>query len=243
MRHLSVGTPARRLFFTVFMLFSVTCPAQETTTQKKTDKDLPQPRDIRVLEEHKDGKGNTVRTIQYLQGGSRVTETVTVPAEGNFYVHVPIDPDTLNKDSVLIVVSKTHFKLEVYYRKRIIRSYKAVFGPKPLENKMMAGDRNTPEGWFTILNKNPRSKYDKFMLLSYPNDSSVARFNMLKAKGQIPSSARIGGDVGIHGIWHGGDELIEKGVCWTDGCVAMKNKDVEDLYNIVSVGTKVFIRK
>jgi hypothetical protein len=234
-----------RLLLLIPCLFFFLCSSAQVKppAEKNKDTDLPPPRNIKVLEEHKDAKGNTVRTIEYSQGTSRVRETIVIPADGNFYVHVPINPDTMNKDSVLVVVNKSRFKLEVYYRKKIIRSYKAVFGPKPLENKMMAGDRCTPEGWFMIQNKNPRSKYDKFMLLNYPDDSSIARFNRLKEKGNVPANARIGGDIGIHGIWPGGDDMIEKGVCWTDGCVAMKNKDIEELYNLVGVGTKVFIKK
>ena len=81
------------------------------------------------------------------------------------------------------------------------------------------------------------------MLLSYPNDSAIAVFMRMKAAGTIPQSATIGGDVGIHGIWKGGDDMIELGVCWTDGCVALKNKDVDELYTLVPVGTRVFIRK
>ncbi len=158
-------------------------------------------------------------------------------------IRVPINPDTLNKDSVMLVVNKSAYTVEVYYRRKRIRTYKAVFGPKPLENKIVAGDRCTPEGWFKIQNKNPNSKYNKFMQLNYPNDSSVARFNRLKAQGALPQSARIGGDVGIHGVWKGGDDMIDMGVCWTDGCVALKNKDIEELYTFVGVGTRVYIRK
>jgi murein L,D-transpeptidase YafK len=125
----------------------------------------------------------------------------------------------------------------------MLRAYKATFGPQPQQNKCMEGDRCTPEGWFKITNLNPRSRYNKFMLLSYPNDSTRARFSKLKSQGILPSSARIGGDIGIHGIWPGGDDMIELGVGWTDGCVALKNKDIEDLYSIVGVGTRVYIRK
>jgi lipoprotein-anchoring transpeptidase ErfK/SrfK len=81
------------------------------------------------------------------------------------------------------------------------------------------------------------------MGLNYPNDSALARFNKLKANGVIPKTARIGGDVGIHGIWPGGDNMIDLGVGWTDGCVALKNKDIEELFTIVGVGTRVYIRK
>lgn len=107
----------------------------------------------------------------------------------------------------------------------------------------MEGDRCTPEGWFKITNLNPRSQYNKFMLLNYPNDSATNRFNNLKKAGKLPASARIGGAIGIHGIWPGGDNLIELGVGWTDGCVALRNKDVEELYSFVGLGTKVYIKK
>lgn len=221
---------------TSVFLYTVPCHAQ-------TKKDGPseRPRDVRVLEEHKDKNGNMVRTIQYYLGTSRITETQTILPPAN--LHAPINPDTLNKDSVLVVINKSKFALDVIYRRKKIRSYKAVFGPKPLEDKIMAGDRATPEGWFKIQNKNPSSKYDKFMLIDYPNDSAKARFTKLKAKGAIPANATIGSDVGIHGIWKGGDDMIEMGVCWTDGCVALKNKDIEELYTLVGVGTRVLIKK
>jgi murein L,D-transpeptidase YafK len=228
--------------FAVSAVFLSAAVAQETQKTEK-NKELPQPRNIKVKEEHKDAKGNTVRTIEYDQGLTHITETIVIPPKSNIVPRVPIDPDTLNRDSLLLVVNKSKYNLEVYYRRKMVRSYKAVFGPKPLENKCMAGDRCTPEGWFTIKNKNPASKYDKFMLLNYPDDSALARFNRLKEKGSLPKSARIGGDVGIHGIWKGGDDMIEMGVCWTDGCVALKNKDVEELYKFVGIGTRVYIRK
>ncbi len=222
------------------LLFSFSASWAQVKTKPEPD-NLPRPRDIKVLEEHKDKNGNLVRTIQYYQGTSRVTETQIVRSEAA--LHVPINPDTLNKDSVMLIVNKSRYTLEVYYRRKKIRAYKAVFGPKPLENKKMAGDRCTPEGWFLIKTKNPNSKYNKFMLLDYPNDSSIARFNALKANGTLPKSAQIGGDVGIHGIWKGGDDMIDMGVCWTDGCVALKNKDVDELYTFIGLGTKVYIRK
>ncbi len=203
--------------------------------------DIPRPCNIKILEEHKDNKGNIIRTIQYDQGNRRIQETLII--KNNVNLHVPINPDTMNKELVSIVVSKSRYVVEVFYRNKMIRSYKAVFGPKPMEDKCMQGDRCTPEGWFTIRSKNPNSKYDKFMLLSYPNDTSMAHFNKLKQEGRIPQSAKIGGDVGIHGVWKGGDDMIETGVNWTDGCVAIKNKDIEELYTFVSVGTRVFIKK
>ena len=201
------------------------------------------PTNIKVMDEYKDGKGNTVRVIQYDQNHMRITETIIKPIVPVYNIKKPINADTLNKDSVLVIVTKSKYKVDVFYRGRIIRSYMAVFGPRPMENKCMEGDRCTPEGMFTIQNKNPASQYDKFLKLSYPNDSSVARFNALKEKGAVPKKSTIGGNVGIHGVWKGGDDMIETGVGWTDGCVALRNKDIEELYSFVGVGTKVLIRR
>ncbi len=223
------------LLLCIFWAVSMAMPA---FAQQNTEN---APRDLKVIEEHKDAAGNIVRTIQYTQSGARVTETRIIrPFQG---LNAPINPDTLNRDSLMVVVSKSRFLLDVYYRKKKIRSYKVVFGPKPKENKMMKGDRCTPEGKFSVLEKHPSTRYDKFIHLDYPNDSSRARFELLKKKGAIPANAEIGGDVGIHGIWKGGDEMIDMGVGWTDGCIAMKNKDIEELYRIIDVGVKIFIRR
>lgn len=209
----------------------------------KVDETAPV-KNLKLLHEEDDGKGHIIRTIQYSKGNVRVTETIIMAKPPSVAtLNMPIKPDTLNKSLLKIIVNKSQYRLSVYYRDRPIRVYKAVFGPNPKLNKLMEGDRNTPEGHFTITSKNPASKYNKFMLLSYPNDSAYSRFNELKAKGKIPPTARIGGDVGIHGIWKGGDDMIEMGVGWTDGCVAIKNKDIEELFSLVGVGTKVFIRR
>ncbi len=203
----------------------------------------PRPTNIKLLDEYKDGKGNLIRVVQYNEGLMRVTETIIEPLQPKIGIVVPIRMDTANRDLISIVISKSQYRLTVKYGRKSIRSYKAVFGPTPKANKLMEGDRNTPEGVFKIASKNPSSKYDKFLALDYPNDSALARFNRMKAAGKLPASARIGGSVGIHGVWPGGDDLIQLGVGWTDGCIALCNKDIEDLYKLVEVGTPVVIRK
>ncbi len=233
-------------FFLVLFLFAVNLASgqvvYEPTTKKK---EAPPPRNLKVLNEEPDGKGNIVRIIQYDQGSMRVTETIIMPKRPPAYVvnKIKLNPDTINKDSMLIVVDKSKYSVNVFYKKKMIRAYKATFGPKPLQDKCMEGDRCTPEGWFRISRLNPNSKYHKFLQIDYPTTETRERFNRLKKEGIIPASARIGGDIGIHGIWKGGDDMIELGVGWTDGCVALKNTDIEDLFSIVGVGTRVYIRK
>lgn len=229
----------KHLTFLLFIFISFKTSAQGL----KVDESEPV-KNLKLIREEDDGKGHIVRTIQYSRGNVRVTETIFMAKPPSMaMVNKPIRADTMDKKYVEIRVNKSQYRVMVLYRKKPIRVYKAVFGPNPKLNKLMEGDRNTPEGLFTITNKNPASKYNKFMLLSYPNDSAYSRFNRLKANGKIPSTAKIGGAIGIHGIWKGGDDMIEMGVGWTDGCVAIKNKDVEELFSMVGVGTKVFISK
>lgn len=204
---------------------------------------VERPKDVKVVREYKDGKGHLIRELQYKQGSMIVTETVIMPEPQKVSSAMPINPDTLNKDSLVIYIDKSHYVLMVFYKHRLIRKFQAVFGPNPQMNKQMQGDRNTPEGWFTITRLNPRSKYNKFMELSYPNDEYRESFRRLKERGVIPKSAKIGGNVGIHGIWEGGDDMIQLGVGWTDGCIALCNKDIDELYRIAGLGTKVFIKK
>ena len=233
-----------RGLFLLLCLVGATVGQSQTIYAPPPKKDPPPPRNLKVIKEEPDGKGNIVRVIQYDQGYMRVTETTITPRAlpvGSTYVD--IDPAKMVKDSVMIVVEKAKKTVQVLYRKRLIRAYRATFGPNPEQNKCMEGDRCTPEGWFKITRVNPQSKFNKFMEISYPNDSALARFKRLKAAGVIPSSARIGGDIGFHGIWPGGDNMIELGVGWTDGCVALKNKDIEELFTIAGVGTKVYIKK
>src|SRR4051812_3790997 len=104
------------IFFIAGLLFFIPSHCQVKGVKNK-DVDLSPPRNIKVLDEHKDGKGNTVRTIEYLQNGSRITETVVIPIAGKIGIRVPVNPDTLNKDSLLVVVNKSHYILEVYYRR------------------------------------------------------------------------------------------------------------------------------
>jgi len=80
-------------------------------------------------------------------------------------------------------------------------------------------------------------------MLDYPTKESYEKFNERKAKGLIPQNATIGGGVGIHGTWPREDYAVDRYDNWTQGCISMKNPDVEELYNLIPVGTKVQIRK
>jgi murein L,D-transpeptidase YafK len=78
------------------------------------------------------------------------------------------------------------------------------------------------------------SDFFKALLIDYPNADDRAEFGRLRRSGEIPASARIGGLIEIHG---GGGRQHD----WTDGCVAVTNREIEDLFGLVSVGTPVTI--
>jgi hypothetical protein len=185
-----------------------------------------------------DSKGNRIESSVTKDGSTVTTTTILLPPVLNRKFNV----DTINTDSVFLKVMKAKNRLQVYYRGKILTAYKCVFGPNHLDQKQCEGDRRTPEGTFTIQTCKDHLKWDKFMLLDYPNEESRRIFEENKRKGVIPKCATIGGLVGIHGIWPYGDNVIEMKHNWTDGCVSLKNADVEELAKIVKPGvTKITI--
>jgi len=144
---------------------------------------------------------------------------------------------------VRIVIDKSNYELYVYDKLGWFATYPVVFGNSSLDDKKMEGDRNTPEGSFKIANKRVHEKWDRYLGLDYPTAESLAKFNRRKQRGEIPPNASPGGGVGIHGTWPHDDYIIDNYKNWTNGCISLKNEDVEDLYSYVPVGTPVTIQK
>ncbi len=208
---------------------------------QNVESDKPLLSQLKVVSEEIDSEGFINRVVEYKQGRMIVTEMIRVPAilpQPDYQLSKPEE-----KEALKVHIYKSKRCLVVKLGKKIIKTYKASLGPQPDMDKKMEGDRCTPEGKFTIIRINPKSKYNIFMQLNYPNEQSWEKFNERKNLGKIPKQAKIGGDIGIHGIWKGGDDMIEMGVGWTDGCIALKNKDVEELNELIHVGTEVYIYK
>lgn len=145
--------------------------------------------------------------------------------------------------AVRIVIDKSNYELQVYDAKGWYATYPVVFGNNTLADKCMEGDRCTPEGTFHIANKRPHEKWSRYMGLDYPNKESLARFAELKRRGIIPKTASPGGGVGIHGTWPHDDYMIDRYSNWTNGCISLKNGDMQELYSYVPIGTPVTIRR
>ena len=143
---------------------------------------------------------------------------------------------------IYILVIKSKYELQVFDKEGWYATYPAVFGNKTLEDKMMQGDRKTPEGIYHIVSKRPHEKWDKIMDLDYPTAADLEKFNDRKAKGLIPRNARPGDGIAIHGTWPHDDMTVDNYQNWTNGCVSIKCEDMDELYRITPVGTKVIIQ-
>ncbi|MEP7258829.1 MAG: L,D-transpeptidase, partial [Flavitalea sp.] len=145
--------------------------------------------------------------------------------------------------SVYIIIDKSDYELQVYDEEGWYASYPVVFGSKSQDDKLMAGDRKTPEGNFKIISKKPHNKWHTMLLLDYPTKESWAKFRDRKAKGIIPKSAQIGGGIAIHGTWPNDNIVVDDFTNWTMGCISLKNEDLDELCEFLEPGVKVIIRK
>jgi murein L,D-transpeptidase YafK len=144
---------------------------------------------------------------------------------------------------IRIVVDKSSYELYVYDAKGWYATYPVVFGNPSLDDKKMEGDRKTPEGTYHIAAKRIHNKWSRFMALDYPTPQDLAKFEERKRRGEVPRNASPGGGIGIHGTWPHEGFVIDRYKNWTNGCVSLKNEDVEELYNYVPLGTSITIRK
>ncbi len=135
-----------------------------------------------------------------------------------------------------IIIDKFSRKCFIYQNGIIKIEYEAELGKNWVGDKRVKGDKATPEGMYKVTKKidGRKTKYYKALLLDYPNDEDKQKFRAEVARGTIPASAKIGNLIEIHG--NGG-----KGIDWTDGCIALTDKEMDVVYKLVKVGTPVTI--
>lgn len=138
--------------------------------------------------------------------------------------------------SYAIVIDKFSRECLLYHKGNLKDSFSIELGPNWIGDKQHRGDKTTPEGYYKVVSKKEgrKTKYYKAFLLDYPNSDDKERFRNSKAAGKLGRSADPGGNIEIHG---GGG----KGTDWTDGCIALKNTEMDVLYKYCSVGTPVTI--
>lgn len=135
-----------------------------------------------------------------------------------------------------VVVHKRERKLVLLSQGKELRSYKVALGGEPIGPKTRQGDHRTPEGLYILDSRNPNSHFYKAFHISYPNAKDIAAAKKL---GVSP-----GGDIMLHGLpkeyaWVGKAHALHD---WTDGCVAVTDEEMDEIWKLVRVGTPIEIK-
>lgn len=135
-----------------------------------------------------------------------------------------------------VVVQKKPKILTLWSNGKIMKVYNIrAFGADPIGHKVREGDEKTPEGAYAIDKKHISDRFQKFLRISYPNKDDKA---LAKKLGVKP-----GGQVGIHGDEGGFKGFMRRfDARWTDGCITLRNYDLEEVWALVPVGTPIDIR-
>ncbi len=171
----------------------------------------------------------------------KTTSKPTAKPKAKLVVETPAEDSGYNP--YYIIVDKSDYELKVFDEEGWYATYPVVFGSKDLSDKMREGDKRTPDGSFKVILKKIHNKWGPELLLDYPNDVSVQKFNDRKAKGLVSKSAKIGNGIAIHATRPNEEWTIDNFYNWTDGCVSVKYTEMKDLFSYIPVGTPVIIQQ
>lgn len=159
-----------------------------------------------------------------------------------------------------IIIEKSRRILTVYAGRHKVKSYFCALGGKPIGPKTKRDDGKTPEGIYYVCSRNPKSKFELSLLISYPGireakegfkngliDESTLNsiLESLRQKQTPPQDTALGSHICIHG---GGIGEIAKDLSrariydWTQGCIALRSEDIREVYDFAGPGTAVEIR-
>ena len=135
-----------------------------------------------------------------------------------------------------VLVLKSTSTLYLMKNKKVLYQYHVSFGANPEGHKHQEGDERTPEGNYTLDYKNPNSKYHKSIHISYPNQQDK--------KWAKKAGVSAGGDIMIHGQKNGFGLLawITQLFNWTNGCIAVKDSEMDKIWSLVDKGTAIEIQ-
>ena len=135
-----------------------------------------------------------------------------------------------------VLVLKSAHQLQLINDGKPLKTYRISLGKNPRGPKLMEGDKRTPEGFYWIDWRKTSNNFNLAMHISYPNITDSAR---ARREGVAP-----GGMIMIHGTPDTEDtpEDLFHTLDWTDGCVAMRNRDMREVWNLVPDGTMIEIR-
>ncbi len=124
-----------------------------------------------------------------------------------------------------IVVRKSVREMDVFYQGKLLKTYPIALGKNPIGHKEFEGDMKTPEGRYTIHDRNANSGYHKNLGISYPNEADIAH--------AASHGKSAGGAIKIHGIKNGYGNIVgEKHLLkdWTHGCIAVTDREMDELF-------------
>lgn len=135
-----------------------------------------------------------------------------------------------------VVVHKERRILQLFQGDRVIREYSVALGGNPVGHKRQEGDRRTPEGLYSLDWRNPGSAYYKSIHVSYPAPEDL--------KAAAASGVDPGGMIMIHGQpnYFGWLAFLTQSYDWTDGCIAVTNAEMDEIWAMVANNTPIEIR-
>jgi murein L,D-transpeptidase YafK len=151
------------------------------------------------------------------------------------FVVLPTLGSTRQKIDRVLVVKHEH-KLLLLDGDQIVKTYLVSIGSGGLAPKRREGDHKTPEGLYRIDSRNPASMFHLALHVSYPDETDKAQ---ARRRGVRP-----GGNIMIHGLGPDFKSLGKKQYLydWTDGCIAVTDSEIEEIWRLVPDGTPVEIR-
>src|SRR5262249_18886220 len=135
-----------------------------------------------------------------------------------------------------VVVEKARCSMHLMQNGQVVKTYRVALGQDPIGPKMRQGDSRTPEGVYTVDFPRAQSRFNLALRVSSPNSQDR---QLAVARGVDP-----GGEIYIHGQPTGGvspDRLAQTGPDWTDGCIAVTNPEMQEIWALVKDGTPVEI--
>jgi murein L,D-transpeptidase YafK len=142
--------------------------------------------------------------------------------------------DDLRADKIMVV--KSAHTMSLLKGSQVFRTYRIALGRNPVGAKTRHGDHKTPEGNYIVDAKKNKSRFHRALHISYPNQADRERVQR--------DGVKPGGEVEIHGVQNGLGWLgaRHRRIDWTDGCIAVTNDEIDEIWKMVDVGTPVEIR-
>lgn len=162
------------------------------------------------------------------------TESARIQEQRAVQPHVP-SPAQKYVDFVL--VEKSNNRLYLMKEGKVVREYHVALGKNPYGHKVQEGDFRTPEGRYNLIYKNPQSRFHKSIMLDYPNEQDMQTAEL---RGVHP-----GKHIVIHGQPNehfGPRDGVANAFNWTDGCMAVTNYEMDEIWRLVDIDTPIEIR-